>query len=113
MPNINERCDYDVGYKKPPAHTRFRKGRSGNPRGRPKGSANYLTVLRRVLAQKVTISEGGNTRKIPKLEAAMTQLLNKAALGDTRAFQATLKVMGLLGVRPEQENAGLTFIIEN
>ena len=77
MPNINERCDYDVGYKKPPAHTRFRKGRSGNPRGRPKGSANYLTVLRRVLAQKVTISEGGNSRKITKIEAAMTQLLNK------------------------------------
>src|SRR5215204_1766862 len=88
MQNIDERCDYDVGYKKPPVHTRFRKGRSGNPRGRPKGSANYLTTLRRVLAQKVTITE----------------------LGNTRAFQATLKVMALLRVRPEQENGGLTFI---
>jgi hypothetical protein len=42
----------------------------------------------------------------------MTQLLNKAALGDTRAFQATLKVVALLGLKPEQETGGLTFIIE-
>src|SRR5829696_4062755 len=66
MASSDEHSDYEVGYKKPPVHTRFQKGKSGNPRGRPKGSANYLTLLRRVLAQKVTISDGGNTRKIPK-----------------------------------------------
>jgi len=108
-----EPFDYDVGYKKPPVHSRFPKGKSGNPRGRPKGSTNYLTLLRRVLGQKVTVTEDGKRRKITKLEAAMTQLLNKAALGDTRATQAMLKVVALLGLKPEQEKkGGLTFIIE-
>jgi hypothetical protein len=112
MPDHHEPFDYDVGYKKPPLHSRFRKGESPNPRGRPKGSANYLTLLRRVLDQKVAVTEDGKRRKITKIEAAMTQLLNKAALGDTRAFQATLKVVTLLGLKPEQETGGLTFIIE-
>ena len=112
MASSDEHSDYEVGYKKPPVHTRFQKGKSGNPRGRPKGSANYLTLLRRVLGQKVTITEAGKPRTITKIEAAMTQLLNKAALGDTRAFQATLKVVALLGFKPEKETGGLTFIIE-
>src|SRR5216684_5885090 len=109
----DEPFDYDVGYKKPPAHTRFQKGKSGNPRGRPKGSSNHLTVLRRVLDQKVTVTEDGKRRKITKIEAAMTQLLNKAALGDSRATQAMLKVVALLGLRPEQSKPGLKFIIED
>jgi uncharacterized protein DUF5681 len=103
---------YESGYGKPPLHSRWPKGTSGNPRGRPKGSTNYLTILRRVLGQKVTLREGGKQRRITKIEAAMTQLLNKAAQGDSRAFQAILKVVVLLGVEPKQEKGGLTFIIE-
>jgi len=103
---------YENGYGKPPVHTRFPEGTSGNPRGRPKGSTNHLTILRRVLGQKVTLREGGKQRRITKIEAAMTLLLNKAAQGDSRAFQAILKVVVLLGVEPKQEKGGLTFIIE-
>ena len=88
---------YESGYGKPPLHSQWPKGTSGNPRGRPKGSTNHLTILRRVLGQKVTLREGGKQRRITKIEAAMTQLLNKAAQGDTRAFQAILKVVVLLG----------------
>jgi len=44
MPPDRER-DYEVGYRKPPGHTRFTKGRSGNPRGRSPGAKNLKTLL--------------------------------------------------------------------
>jgi hypothetical protein len=47
--------DYDVGYGKPPPHTQFQKGVSGNPRGRPKGSKNLKTLARKVMNTKVTL----------------------------------------------------------
>ena len=112
MPKNLDNRPYEVGYGKPPLHSRFPKGTSGNRRGRPKGSTNHLAALRRVLDQKVIVVEDGKRRKISKLEAAMTQQMNKAAQGDTRACQAMLKVVVLLGLKPEEPERGLTFIIE-
>jgi hypothetical protein len=60
-----------VGYCSPPEATRFQKGVSGNPRGRPKGSLNVATVLTRTLRQKVAITENGRRRTVTKLEAAL------------------------------------------
>jgi hypothetical protein len=76
-----------VGYCSPPAHSRFRKGESGNPHGRPKGTLNIATVLERILREKVVINENGKRKTVSKLEAAIRQLTDKAALGETRAFQ--------------------------
>lgn len=84
---MSERKPYDVGYGKPPRGTRFQKGLSGNPRGRPKGSLNVATALERELNQRVTIKENGQTRTITKFEAAIKQLANKAASGDAKAIQ--------------------------
>lgn len=103
---------YEVGYGKPPVHSRWPSGTSGNKRGRPKGSKNHLTALRRILDQKITVVENGRRRRITKLEAAMSVQLNMAAQGNTRAFQATLKVVELLGLKPEQERPHVTLIIE-
>ena len=77
----------EVGYCNPPAHTRFKRGQSGNPLGRPRGTLNMATVLERTLREKVVINENGKRRTITKLEAAMKQLINKAASGDLKAFQ--------------------------
>jgi len=77
---------YAVGYGKPPSHSRFKPGASGNPNGRPKGSLNLTTVLQKALRERVTITENGKRRKITKLEATMKQLTNKAATGDMRAM---------------------------
>lgn len=77
---------YAVGYRKPPAHSRFKPGASGNPNGRPKGSLNLATVLQKALRERVTITENGKRRKITKLEATMKQLTNKAVTGDMRAM---------------------------
>jgi hypothetical protein len=76
-----------VGYCSPPEATRFQKGVSGNPRGRPKGSLNVATVLTRTLRQKVAITENGRRRTITKLEAALKQLVDQAAAGDLRALR--------------------------
>jgi len=76
-----------VGYRSPPEATRFQKGISGNPRGRPKGSLNVATVLTRTLREKVVISENGRRRTVTKLEAALKQLVDQAAAGDLRALR--------------------------
>lgn len=76
-----------AGYGRPPQSTRFQKGVSGNPRGRPRGSLNVATVLIRSLREKVVVNENGRRRKVTKLEAALKQLVNKAASGELRALQ--------------------------
>jgi hypothetical protein len=86
MPNDDER-DYRVGYGKPPDASKFRTGRSGNPKGRPMGAKNASTLLNQALDEKVIIKEGGRQKTITKREAAFKQLANKAAAGDQRAIQ--------------------------
>ena len=76
-----------VGYCNPPEHSRFQKGKSGNPTGRPKGTLNVATVLARTLHEKVIVKENGKRRTVTKLEAALLRLTNKAAAGDLRAVQ--------------------------
>jgi hypothetical protein len=76
-----------VGYGHPPEHTRFKPGRSGNPRGRPKGTLNMATVLERTLRERVVINENGRRKTITKLAAAIKQLTNKAASGELKALQ--------------------------
>ena len=82
--------EYQIGYAKPPTDTRFQKGKSGNPKRRPKGSKNSATLLKEMLAEKVIISEGGKRKKITKQEAMYKQLENKAASGDLRSIREVL-----------------------
>jgi hypothetical protein len=88
-----------VGYGKPPKASQFKKGMSGNPKGRPPGALNFATVLQRALREKVTVTENGRRRVITKLVAAVKQLVNKAASGDQRALQ---QLLGLLSASDEQ-----------
>jgi hypothetical protein len=80
----------DVGYGKPPSHTQFVKGQSGNPKGRPKGSQNLATILTKVGRERVKVTENGRTRYIAKFEATMLQLVNKAVSGDPHANRVLL-----------------------
>jgi hypothetical protein len=72
-PDDNER-DYEVGYGKPPRHTRFKKGQSGNPRGRPKESKNLATLLKEALNEHVIVAENGGRRKITMRESVIQPL---------------------------------------
>jgi hypothetical protein len=89
-----------VGYRNPPEHTRFRKGQSGNPKGRPKGTLNMATVLERTLREKVVITENGKRKIITKLEAAIKQLTNQVASGELKALHLLAKL-----VRSAEESA--------
>jgi hypothetical protein len=82
--------DGKVGYKHPPVKSQFRKGQSGNPRGRRKGQRNLAAVLAEVLRQTVTVKQGGNSQRMSKGEALIQILLTKAHHGDGRAIKATL-----------------------
>ena len=85
-----QREDYEVGYGKRPRHTRFAKGQSGNPRGRPCGAKNFTTLLQEALDEPVTVTENGGRRKVSKRQAIVTQLVNRSATADFRAIKILL-----------------------
>ncbi|MBV9814132.1 MAG: hypothetical protein JO229_00100 [Alphaproteobacteria bacterium] len=89
MPRENH-GDYEVGYGKPPRQTRFAKGQSGNPRGRPPGAKNLTTLLNEALDERVLVTENGGRRKVSKRQAIVTQLVNRAATADFRAIKMLL-----------------------
>ena len=85
--------EYEVGYGKPPRETRFVKGRSGNPRGRPPGAKSFSALLSDKLNEPVIVAENGGRRKISKREAIVTQLANRAAAADFRAIKILLDIV--------------------
>ena len=85
--------DYEVGYGRPPRHTRFAKGQSGNPRGRPCGAKNFTTLLEEALDEPVTVTENGERRKVSKRPAIITQLVNRSATADFRAIKLLFDIV--------------------
>ena len=83
-----ETCE--VGYGKPPVATRFKKGQSGNPRGRERGSRNLAQLIEAELDQRITVTENGQRKTISKREAIAKQLVNKAVGGDQKAIPLLL-----------------------
>ena len=94
---------YAVGYGRPPKHTRFKPGQSGNYRGRPKGSRNLQPELCKVLTGPVTVTEGGKRRRVPALKALHQVVLQQALKGDFRAAQFVFKTAKELGLLAEAE----------
>jgi hypothetical protein len=81
---------FKVGYGKPPRHTQFAKGKSGNPKGRGKGVRNFATEIQEELNARVPITENGIRKKITKRKAVAKQLVNKAAAGDPKSIPVLL-----------------------
>ena len=86
--------EYEVGYGKPPRHTRFKKGYSGHPEGRPKGATNVKTEMTRLLAAKTTIKIAGAVQKVPMSRAMCLAVIQKALKGDVRAFSKIVEMVG-------------------
>ncbi|RYZ89795.1 MAG: hypothetical protein EOP06_08805 [Proteobacteria bacterium] len=82
---------YRIGYAKPPEATQFKKGTSGNPKGRPKGSKDLNSMISQLLNTKIEVTDAwGRKKRLTKLEAIFTQLLNRALKGDHRAVKEVL-----------------------
>jgi len=79
--------DYEVGYGKPPKHGQFKKGQSGNPKGRPKGSKSLRTRLLEELDRKIIVSEGGERRLVSKKHAIILRIVDAALKGDRHAIR--------------------------
>lgn len=97
---MSQSDDYEVGYRKPPKASRWRKGRSGNPRGRQKGVPNLKTELIEELGETIAIKEQGQPRKITKQRGLIKALIAKGVQGDTRALNILINLEFRL-LRPE------------
>lgn len=87
-----EESEEAAGYGRPPRATRFRKGQSGNPKGRPRGRRNEIPYDS-VLGQMVTIREDGRERRVTAAEAFLLQLTQKGLAGDSAAARASLEMI--------------------
>lgn len=84
-----------VGYGNPPKHMQFKKGQSGNPKGRPKGSKSLKSVLGDELAREITLTEQGQTSKVTKMEALAKRLVSDALSGNPRALSELMRQVNL------------------
>jgi hypothetical protein len=86
---------YEVGFKKPPMATRFQKGKSGNPSGRPKRIAAELDpgkILETIDNEEIIVAIDGKPQRMPKAEIHFRQLFNKAIKGDLTAARLIAKM---------------------
>jgi len=81
---------YAVGYGKPPRHSQFKPGQSGNPKGRPKGTRGFAAELTEELGETIRVSENGKIKKLSKQRAMIKSLVAKAAKGDPKSIQIVL-----------------------
>lgn len=77
---------------RPDIHTRFKKGQSGNPSGRPKGRKNDAIQIKDLLFKTIRVSDSAGVRSVPKIVAAIEVCLNKALKGDIRALEKIMKI---------------------
>nr|WP_166177855.1 DUF5681 domain-containing protein [Altererythrobacter segetis] len=84
--------DYEVGYKKPPKHTRFRPGQSGNSKGRPRKAKGLNTLVRETLGGKIAVRTGEGTKRISRIEAVLQKTLEQAMKGNPRAQLELIKL---------------------
>jgi len=86
-----------VGYGRPPVAKQFKPGQSGNPRGRKKGVKNVATIFNEALYRPVKIRTTGGVRTLPKIEAIVEVIMNKALAGDTAAVSRIVELAHKLG----------------
>ena len=96
--------DYDIGFGKPPKSNQWKKGQSGNPKGRPKQKSDFLTDYARILSEPVRARQpDGRTVTLDSMEAAYVQLCKKALKGDNAALFHAIGIM--MKILPEGRKA--------
>ena len=97
-----------VGYARPPIASRFKPGKSGNPRGRPQNSRNLKTIIQGALTAPVVLREGTRKRSISKLEGIVLKQVESALKGNDKAALAALKMAAQVGLLEVPEGAAET-----
>lgn len=109
-----KKSNYPVGYKKPPRHSRFKPGRSGNPRGRPKRDIvkqDAQSLFAKVANAKVTVKLHGKVIRISKEEFLMRRIFQEAEKGNAAALNYFYKLQKELGrLKPVQPRSGLLVV---
>jgi len=87
--------DYGIGYRRPPSHTRFRKGRSGNPGGRPRGmtTTRAKRLALREAYRLITVREAGQVLRLPALQVLWRQLIAIALGGNGPAVRLVIDLI--------------------
>ena len=87
-------ADSVIGYRRPPRHSQFKPGTSGNPKGRPKQSKSLKSIIQDALTSKVTVRENGRVRSVSKIEAVVLSHVERALKGDDKAAVAVIRMAG-------------------
>tara|TARA_B100000949_G_scaffold128081_1_gene112991 strand:+ start:1093 stop:1548 length:456 start_codon:yes stop_codon:yes gene_type:complete len=95
----------EVGYGKPPKHSRFKPGQSGNPKGRPKGAKSQKTIVFETLLTPIDYVENGVRRKASRLELIFKRMVEKALKGDLRAAERLISMYATLEEGDRQTDA--------
>lgn len=97
---------YEIGYRRPPKAGQFTKGKSGNSKGRPKGSRNFISLLEKELSQSVVVNENGKRKTITRLQAMVKKMVSGALQGDQKALITLVEIMRRTGQfeKAEAEN---------
>ena len=85
-------ADYEVGFGKPPKATQFKKGQSGNKKGRPKKSRNIKTVVREKLDETMTVREGNVKKRYSRREALALRIIQGAFSNEKQLLQIVFKI---------------------
>ena len=97
---------FAVGYKKPPQHSRFQPGRSGNPRGKQKGVRNFGSDVKRTLEVPVRLNDRGRAKRVSTQEAALLRLREMALNGHARSIVQILELAKIFNNGTAVESAG-------
>jgi hypothetical protein len=98
----DESDEKKVGYKKPPQHSRWKKGQCGNPRGRTKGALNLKNEVKLMLEAPVTVNDRGKPKRMTTLKAALWRIREKALKGHDRSIELLLNLVArYVGLAPD------------
>ena len=99
---------YAVGHGKPPKHTQFKPGQSGNPKGKPKGKLPTMTLISKQLEAKLTVTIAGQPKQMTRREALITALIRDARQGNERARRQVFDLLLLMEASASAEPQAAT-----
>ena len=95
--------DEETGYGKPPKKHQFKKGVSGNPRGRPKGKKSFAALFKKLENEKITIQINGKTEKLTIEQAILKRVMIDSVVGKSSSARLYLETKQTILAMPETE----------